>query len=295
MGANEWSQLPSPLRKRFSEEAIKFYESLLQEHGPDPDLQYETAVGYRAIGTLHTTAGESQEAEKSIRLSTTILEQLATQHPAVQRYREQWAWSLVCLGRAVIGNHPWEETANVYQQGADLFQKLISENPDSIDYRGELTTCCRELARLRMDRGDFQHAESVLRTGIASMEESSLPPSAFVNRDYIMAEMHMSLAKTLIANRRLPEAKAELRVATKRYEALVTDMPNVWRLSGWGDCYMIPFDFPSEVFTISERERAFRDYFKIRIAHSCQSCSQPRFTRAIRSYVPDVGAHPRKC
>ncbi len=87
IGSGEWSQLPPPLRKRFAEEAIKFYEGLLQESNPNPSLRYETAVGYRSIGAMHATAGEIPQAEAAFRRSVAILDPLVTEHPANPDYQ----------------------------------------------------------------------------------------------------------------------------------------------------------------------------------------------------------------
>ena len=129
MGLNESAQLPAPLRKRFAEEAIKFYEGLLQESNPDPSLRYETAVGYRSIGTVYVRSKEAQSAEESFRRSVAILERLVSDHPGPQEYRHQLAWSLFNLRRHAAHQQAIRRGKDRIWQGRRAVREAAQRDP----------------------------------------------------------------------------------------------------------------------------------------------------------------------
>ncbi len=127
MGLDEWSALPMPLRKRFSEEAVSFYQSLAQEDSVNSNRRYEAAVGYRSIGSLHVTAGELQEAEEYFRRSIAVLAEIVQNHPTVPQYRHQLAWSHLLLSRMLASHAERREEAMAEAHRArHLYEGLLS-------------------------------------------------------------------------------------------------------------------------------------------------------------------------
>jgi serine/threonine protein kinase len=63
LGKGEWAQLTPASRRVFSNEAARFYQSLLQDGNDDPTLRYETAVGYRSLATMHNSIKEFAQGE----------------------------------------------------------------------------------------------------------------------------------------------------------------------------------------------------------------------------------------
>jgi len=126
--------LPEPLRRKFSDQAIKFYESLLQDDSPDASLQYDTAVGYRSIGILHTSWGELEQAENCFRHAIDILDRLTNEYPAVQQYRNQLGYADLEYSRMLGQSGRSQEASSVVQRGIEIYEKLLKETPDSSDY-----------------------------------------------------------------------------------------------------------------------------------------------------------------
>ena len=85
--------VPPAVRKRFSDEAVKYFLVLLQENSPDPALRYETGVGYRTLGMLHHSWQEAKQAEECYRQSIAILTTLCAEYPSIQQYRQQLGYS----------------------------------------------------------------------------------------------------------------------------------------------------------------------------------------------------------
>ena len=89
----EWSQIPAPLRRKFRDQAAKFYASLLEGGTTDPALRYETAIGQRALGYLYQQTDGPEQAESLLRQSVEILEGLHRESPGNFDYRRQLAKS----------------------------------------------------------------------------------------------------------------------------------------------------------------------------------------------------------
>jgi eukaryotic-like serine/threonine-protein kinase len=195
MGLDEWSDLPLPLRQRLSDEAIKFYERLIQEPSPNPNRRYEVAIGLRTIGTLLDYAGERQESEESLQRSITILDQLVQEHPAIPQYRHQLAWSHVWLSRLLVADTKRRSDARAAGQRAyQLYEVLVAEasdlkpngiatipvsraENDGLDKAHQLSrllTCCVDLFKLESAAGRFPDAEKWYRRTVEVLASQSM-------------------------------------------------------------------------------------------------------------------------
>ncbi len=141
--------VPLDVRKRFSEQSIKYYQDLLQESSADPTLLYETAVGYRTLGMVHDSWRDSASAEKCFRQAIAILERLVTEHPTVLDYQHQlgfahfrFCWMLRDAGQLEAGQAELERAQQIYE-------KLLAEKPDSYDYACELSWVLTDLAGMQ--------------------------------------------------------------------------------------------------------------------------------------------------
>ena len=262
MGSGEWSQLPPPLRKQFGHEAVRFYEELLDENS-DPNLQYQAAVGFRAIGTLHTSYAEPQLAEASFRRSIEILERIAAEHPLVPQYRHQLAWSLLNLGRTVRTMKRTDEAQTIVRKAAELYETLLSQTPNSFDFRNELATCYVELSQCHADSRDFKLAADAILQGIAMLENAIPRQSEELLLKERLAGLHFSLGTTQSAEHRYQEAKASFQTAAELCEDAASNSPTASLLFKWGECYGCLIAFPSEVVPLNEAERFYREFLEM--------------------------------
>jgi len=212
-GMGEWNTLPKPLRKKFGDEAVKYYNSLLEQGSGDPSLQYETAVGYRSIGFLNYKFAEYPEAQKLARQSIAILEPLNKQDPKNRDYRQQLAWSRMLLGWTFnFTNRPVEAEAAFRQAGAGL-QLLLSEDPKHQSYSSELGECYTDICRASekqwaaLDDQQFKQRAMNLPGSLPS----DLPHTCLV---------YDRVAKALAARGMIDDAVAMHRQALTRLEQL---------------------------------------------------------------------------
>jgi tetratricopeptide (TPR) repeat protein len=141
LGNDEWAQLPVGLRRIFSDEALKFYGSLLQEDSSDPSLRYETGVGYRSMALLHDKAHDPARAEECYRKALAILGQLTAADSADVQSRQQLAWANFLFGTFLTRAERTKEANACLHSAVDLYVKLISDVPASVDYRNQLGKC----------------------------------------------------------------------------------------------------------------------------------------------------------
>ncbi len=266
LGDGEWSQLTPPLRKKFSEEAVKFYEGLLQQSS-DPSDRYETAIGYRSLGLLHTRAGsgvhDRDQAEDCYRKSTAILDELSKEYPAEAEYRYQLSASQRGLASFLWFQRDHSPEADVYfRKAAELLRQLVSEDPGSFDYIGDFAKLLidwqavsgppaveRDLAFLRMavllpaqqekighayrlhafaltGAGHRQEAERFLRQALAQFDKVTIEVPGSHKYWHFLADTHRRLGNLLTGQGRDAEVEEALRRSVEIHDKQVERLPD---------------------------------------------------------------------
>ncbi len=130
-------QMPGPLRRDFSDQAIKYYQTLLQEENTDPTLRYETGVGYRTLAMVHASWGEIEMAEKCYLQAIAILEELVREDPSDQ-HRQQLGYALARYGGMLDGVGRVGDSMIALKRGEEIYEKLLADTPSYFDYAFEL-------------------------------------------------------------------------------------------------------------------------------------------------------------
>jgi serine/threonine protein kinase len=199
MGFDEWQELPPALRKRFSQEAVKFYNSLIQRADPNPSLQFDAAVSYVAIGTLHTGAGDPDEAAKAHRKSIEIIEPLVAEYPGRRSYRGHLAWSLYNLGCVLVQQNRNADAQPLVERAADIYEGLLPGQGHE-DYRNQLALCYSKLSEICRQAGDSRAAIEFLRREIALLDTLTNELTADHSRDKRFAEANQLLGQLLASS-----------------------------------------------------------------------------------------------
>jgi tetratricopeptide (TPR) repeat protein len=199
MGLDEWRQLPPPLRKKFSEEAVKFYEGLIQADNPNPSLQYEAAIGYCHIGGLHATAGEPGRAETPYRKSIEIMERLVAEFPDIRLYHGHLAWSLYNLGSVLGRQNQIADAQTVVEKAASIYAGLPPGQGHE-DFRNQLALCYRKLSEICRQTGDTRAAIEFLRREIALLDTLTNEQTADHSRDKRFAQANLLLGQLLASS-----------------------------------------------------------------------------------------------
>ncbi len=97
-----------PLRKELLESSRKYYQEFLKDHASDPSVRAEAAEAWYRVGFVTTYTDTAKEAIGSFEKATEMYEQLAREHPSVERYNYKLAMCLNDLGnqQAELGLEP---------------------------------------------------------------------------------------------------------------------------------------------------------------------------------------------
>jgi tetratricopeptide (TPR) repeat protein len=171
-GQGSWSQLPPALRKVFIDKTEQYYQSLIQDGSADPSIQFDTAVGYRSLGFLHSSAKEFDQAEKYYRQSIQMLQALLKESGGDPTYRHQLAWSHSVLGAAHRATSRPAEAQKAYEEAAELYEGLLMQAPSEGQW-GEFLKCYNALLEIHAARGaqadvrrNHERAERVCRAWV---------------------------------------------------------------------------------------------------------------------------------
>jgi tetratricopeptide (TPR) repeat protein len=158
--------LPPAVRKRFSDQAIKYYEGLVQDNSADAALLCETAIGYRTLGMIHDSWRHPEPAEKCFRQAIAILERLVGENPTVQRYRHQLAFAYSRLSWMLRGSQRLQEADTTLQRARQIYEQLVAESPQSFDYVYTLAWILGDLGTLQLAENQPQAANTSFTRGI---------------------------------------------------------------------------------------------------------------------------------
>jgi len=209
-GVGDWSQLTPALRKTFSDEAIRYYQSLLAEGSRDPSLRYETAVGYRSLALLHYRAGEYQQSEQLQRHSIDILSLLTNASPNDFEYRHQLAYSHMALADTLVATTRPAEADTTLQTSVEVYEKLRTLRPDDPDYSVELARCYARWVNVPRDEKPRAEAERVYQHVLDAL--ATLPDTIEA------ANLRTGLGLMLVKVNRLADAHRILREAIEMYD-----------------------------------------------------------------------------
>ncbi len=158
-------QMPSPLRRDFSDQAIKYYQTLLQEENTDPTLRYETGVGYRTLAMIHASWGEIETAENCYRQAIAILEDLVREEPSDQ-HRQQLGYALARYGGMLDGVGRVGDSLIALNRGEEIYDELLADTPSYFDYAFELAYLLKFSVSAHSSTGNLPKAEQAYRRSI---------------------------------------------------------------------------------------------------------------------------------
>jgi serine/threonine protein kinase/tetratricopeptide (TPR) repeat protein len=147
LGRGEWAQLPASTRKKFEEEAARYYTSLLQGQSPDPLLRYETGVGLRSLGFLYSRT-DPRRADELLRQSVEILEPLYRDAPHRTEYRQQLGWSHLVWSSILAEAGRAAEAELARQRAMELYVTSEAERLEVVGWYSDLATMHLEGGRM---------------------------------------------------------------------------------------------------------------------------------------------------
>jgi tetratricopeptide (TPR) repeat protein len=228
-------QMPEPLRRDFSDQAIKYYQTLLQEENADPTLRYETGVGYRTLAMVHASWGEIETAEKCYRQAIAILEILVNEEPSEQ-HRQQLGYALARYGGMLNGQARFEQSQIVLMRGEEIYEELLTEAPRYFDYAFELAYLLKfsidansAIGRMPDAGKAYRRATELLQQLIDGKSDPDPYPAAHEG-GFLLVQLGQTQeiwANALARAGRFDEATQAFRNAVNTYETARREHPDV--------------------------------------------------------------------
>ena len=148
MGLGKWSGMPAQYRKIIAADAMKYYESLIQEKNAEPTVRYETGFALGYIGLMYRNFGEYDQAEQSYRRATDVLDALVLDVPKSVEYRQQCAFQHYMLGMTLVFAQRTNDPEKEFRVAIGHYEKLAVEYPARLDLVSELCECYSFLIRV---------------------------------------------------------------------------------------------------------------------------------------------------
>jgi serine/threonine protein kinase/Flp pilus assembly protein TadD len=126
------------LQREFLEEALRFYQQLARDVDDDPASQFDVAVAYRRMGTLHDKLGKWKEAEQDYGRAIAMLEQFVEQIPARAEYRRELAEGYRDLAAMLVEIGRFDDSEALTRKAMRIIEQLVAEFPDEPDYQRSL-------------------------------------------------------------------------------------------------------------------------------------------------------------
>jgi serine/threonine protein kinase len=130
-----------PLRKQLLEDALKYYQDFLKQHGNDPSLRGEMAATYLRVARIQREIGSRKEAINAVQKAVELRPQLLQADPNNAAQKRQLAEALALLGR--LQGETGQSAAGLrsLEQARELLEPLLRAQPDDRELAQELTIC----------------------------------------------------------------------------------------------------------------------------------------------------------
>ncbi|HEV3021950.1 MAG TPA: BTAD domain-containing putative transcriptional regulator, partial [Pirellulales bacterium] len=135
-----------PLRKRLLQDALRYYQELVDKHGREAQLRQELANAILRVGQINNETGSKEEAIKAFREALEMFQGLAAEHAGSDAHQRELALAHRNLGLLEHELSRHDAAAANLQAALDIHKRLAAEHPD--DER-----CRRELAQALFSLG----------------------------------------------------------------------------------------------------------------------------------------------
>jgi tetratricopeptide (TPR) repeat protein len=204
LGAVLWAQRRLADAEPVLRRAVDVDAQIAARSRDDVQIRLDLARAHVSLGEVLRQKGEAEPAVESLRAARPVLEAMVRDFPDQPRYRDLLAQDLVDLALATQAADPGG-AEKLYRDGQDLFDKLVADFPDHVDYRIGQARCLQNQGAALASAGRADRAEASYRRALALLDAG--PAGADPRGMQTQAEVLNNLGNLL---RRLgrPEAEA---------------------------------------------------------------------------------------
>jgi tetratricopeptide (TPR) repeat protein len=190
------------------------------------------AASHNNFARLLNDTGRQAEAEAEYRAALAIIQKLVDEHPAVTKFRGNFALNRINLAVVLGLSRPSESEAE-YRAAVAIYQKLADDHPAVTAFRSGEAYAHNGLGGLLKDTGRHRESEAEYRAAVAIYQKLADDHPAVTAFRSGEAYAHNGLGWLLFDGGRTTEAEAEHRQALVIIQKLADDHPAVAYLRGF--------------------------------------------------------------
>lgn len=177
------------------EEALRWFEDLLEEDPHDLDNQYRRATCYRMLGDIHCVRKEYEAAGRQYARAVEHSQTLAARNPEVSKYQAALACLQMNVGQFERDRGRPDEARECFAAALAILTELIGQCPAVADYRRDWAVTRIALAELDSAAGRPQDAREHLQQAEQRIRElrSQFPENPEYQR--LLQEIAATLAQ----------------------------------------------------------------------------------------------------
>lgn len=202
-----WARRPElqEERKHLLEEAVKFYQSFLDQEDDDPIVRREAAKAYFRMAGVYMLMSENKQAEDALKKAKDLQESLCQQFPDEPEYEHELVKTINFLGNAELLQGNYDSSATTYEKAARRAETLANAFPDHPEFKVTLVQTYMSLGQYFSikDPTKAELYQSQALSNAKLLYDKDAKP--YANQLYYAATMIVA-AQTRINTNRLQEA-----------------------------------------------------------------------------------------
>jgi eukaryotic-like serine/threonine-protein kinase len=150
-------------------EAIAVNTPIMLQSPDDIQVRFYLAASHHNLGEALERQGNSEAAIAEFKKSQAINEAMAKRSPDKPRYRSDLGSDLGSLALS-MSNLGQPKADEIFAQAIAIFDKLIAEHPENVDYRVRQAMCLRNQGGVLHQAGRTKEAEPIYRKGLGVLD-----------------------------------------------------------------------------------------------------------------------------
>jgi serine/threonine protein kinase len=216
--SENWSRRPElqEERRALLEEAVKFYQSFLDQESDDPLLRRQAAKAYYSMAGVYLLLGEALKAEEKLKRARALQEGLTTEFPDNPEYKHDLIQTINFLGNAEAMKGQVSMSETTYDKAARQAEALADAFPDNSEFQLTLVQTYLSLAKfyaVQRPAKSVENQQKAYELAKAVYEKNDKP---YKHRLFYaatmlqMAQFQINNGRTYEAGKYLPQIKEQL-------------------------------------------------------------------------------------
>ncbi|MBI1917216.1 MAG: protein kinase [Planctomycetes bacterium] len=258
-----------PLRRELLTSALRFYEDYLKEHEDDPTLKAEIAATQLLVGRIYNDLGQGRECRRACQQAQLLYEALLQADPENPEFQHglgqchYWGasdyakaveiWEKAVAARpahaeyqrslataynslAIGERQKPAESLRLHQKALVIREKLVQNDPDSLENRNDLGATLNNIGVLLADKGQYQEALAMCRRAAGHEEVAYAKAPQMILYGRFLGTSYSNIANMSWRLGQRDEALEWKRKSVTVFRSLVGDNPAVPQLRSqlWG-------------------------------------------------------------